>query len=126
MRKAFTIIELLIVVAIISILAAIALPNFLEAQTRAKLARAKADMRTLATGLEVYGVDHHNNMTSVIKGKTASEFHSGFGPSVFHFGKDDTWSARMIRLTTPVAYISSAPRDPFEIEEMQEGYEYRS
>ena len=45
---AFTLIELLIVVAIIAILAAIAVPNFLEAQVRAKISRAKADMRSLA------------------------------------------------------------------------------
>ena len=56
-KYAFTLIQLLIVVAIIAILAAIAVPNFLEAQVRAKTARVKADMRTLATGMESYAVD---------------------------------------------------------------------
>ena len=55
----FTLIELLIVVAIIAILAAIAVPNFLEAQTRAKISRARADMRTITTGLESYHIDHN-------------------------------------------------------------------
>jgi len=41
---AFTLIELLIVVAIIAILSAIAVPNFLEAQTRSKVSRTQADM----------------------------------------------------------------------------------
>jgi len=59
-RFAFTLIELLIVVAIIAILAAIAVPNFLEAQTRAKVSRTKADMRSISTGLEAYAIDHNN------------------------------------------------------------------
>ncbi len=55
--KAFTLIELLIVVAIIAILAAIAVPNFLEAQTRAKVSRVKSDFRTMATAIETYALD---------------------------------------------------------------------
>src|SRR5215211_3402823 len=60
LQKAFTLIELLIVVAIIAILAAIAVPNFLEAQTRAKVSRVKNDQRSLATGLEAYYVDNNS------------------------------------------------------------------
>ena len=55
--RAFTLIELLIVVAIIAILAAIAVPNFLEAQVRAKVSRVKSDMRSLATAIETYRID---------------------------------------------------------------------
>ncbi|MBN1477342.1 prepilin-type N-terminal cleavage/methylation domain-containing protein, partial [Candidatus Sumerlaeota bacterium] len=58
-HRAFTLIELLIVVAIIAILAAIAVPNFLEAQTRAKVSRVKADIRSVATALEAYIVDYN-------------------------------------------------------------------
>lgn len=56
--RAFTLIELLIVVAIIAILAAIAVPNLLEAQIRAKTARVKNDLRTVATALEIFAVDN--------------------------------------------------------------------
>ena len=55
--KGFTLIELLIVIAIILILISIALPNFLEAQIRAKVTRAQGDMNSLATALESYQID---------------------------------------------------------------------
>lgn len=88
LAQAFTLIELLIVVAIIAILAAIALPNFLEAQTRAKIARVKSDQRTMATALEAYRVDNNG--------------YPDFFP-------------RLQKLTTPVSYLSSLPSDPFMV-----------
>jgi prepilin-type N-terminal cleavage/methylation domain-containing protein len=57
--KGFTLIELLIVVAIIAILAAIAIPNFLAAQIRAKVSRARGELRTIAVALESYYVDNN-------------------------------------------------------------------
>jgi len=57
-RKGFTLIELLIVIAIIGILAGIAVPNFLGARTRAKVAKSFADMDAIGKAEEMYFVDN--------------------------------------------------------------------
>ncbi|HPA48466.1 MAG TPA: prepilin-type N-terminal cleavage/methylation domain-containing protein, partial [bacterium] len=57
-RGAFTLIELLIVVAIIGILAAIAVPNFLNARMRATIARMETDVKALGDALMMYRIDH--------------------------------------------------------------------
>ena len=111
MKKAFTLIELLIVVAIIAILAAIAVPNFLEAQVRSKVSRAKSDMRSLATAIESYAVDNKHYPSMVAPNYLDGD---GFlnGPSVFNPGELGV-SSRFIWLTTPQPYITSVFRDPF-------------
>lgn len=111
--KAFTLIELLIVVAIIAILAAIAVPNFLEAQTRAKVSRAMADMRSLVTALETYHIDYNKYIDAV----TNSDMIDHGNASSPH---TPAYSALRL-LSTPIAYMSSIPRSaPFEA---YEGYE---
>ena len=56
-NRGFTLIELLIVIAIILILIAIALPNFLEAQIRAKVTASRANMRSMETAMYSLVVD---------------------------------------------------------------------
>ena len=107
-RRAFTLIELLIVVAIIAILAAIAVPNFLEAQMRAKVSRVKNDLRTIATGLESYRVDYNK-------------------PPPTPFAAPNLVLRVMSnRLTTPVSYLNAGIYDPFMDSQLGDFFYYNT
>ena len=54
----FTLIELLVVISIIGILSTLILPSFISARNAAYQARAKAELRQVATALELYANDH--------------------------------------------------------------------
>ncbi len=96
-RNAFTLIELLIVVAIIGILAAIAVPNFLNAQTRAKLAKVQGDFKALGTAIETYILDW---------GAAPWDKPCPSG--------DHGWASCASRLTTPVAFMNQIIPDVFQ------------
>lgn len=64
-RRGFTLIELMVVIAIIIILAAIAIPNYLKMTERAKRSRLASDMATLATVLETFKTDWGKYPTAV-------------------------------------------------------------
>ena len=107
-RQGCTLIELIVVVAIIAILATIAIPNFLEAQTRAKVSRVKADIRALSTAMEAYAAD--NNAYPYCN------------PAADHAYLTD-----ISVLTTPIAYMTSLPQDVFmntEAEQRKRYYRY--
>ena len=93
-KKAFTLIELLIVVAIIGILAAIAVPNFLNARVRSLVARTYGDMKAVVNAMEMYHLDHGDWIPD----------YDGMGKASYE------WKT-YCSLTTPVTYITSIPLD---------------
>ena len=98
-QRAFTLIELLIVVAIIGILAAIAVPNFMNARLRAAVARSEADMKAAIDALEMYRMDNGKYIRTM------------------------AGASELFQLTTPIAYLNSAPRDYF-LKEHTKGKDY--
>ncbi len=98
-QNGFTLIELLIVIAIILILIAIALPNFLEAQIRARVTKSKAEIRTIGIAMESYYLDWN----------------------VYPWESEDNCASPGLQrsrcglawLTNPIAYITSIPPDTF-------------
>ena len=122
--KGFTLIELLIVVAIIAVLAAIAVPNYMESRTRARVCRAKADMRSLAIAIEMYALDQESYPVPSDED----------GLALLQSGGTDSdannWLALRLpaTLTTPVAYVTSLLPDPFPapMESQDDYYHYTS
>jgi len=85
-RRAVTLLELLLVVLLIAILAAISIPAVMEAQTRSNVAYVHGTMAVMASAMEVYRIDN------------------GAYPPTFYPN----------RVTSPIAYLTSLPQDAFE------------
>ncbi|MCA9424252.1 MAG: prepilin-type N-terminal cleavage/methylation domain-containing protein [Candidatus Omnitrophica bacterium] len=115
--KGFTLIELLIVIAIILILIAIALPNFLEAQQRAKIANVRAGMRGIGTAIEAFRTERGVLLIDFWDDGTAAASER-WRTKLAMIGRDPiipytTFEECYYPLTSPAAYLTSLPIDPF-------------
>ena len=113
--KGFTLIELMVVIAIILILALIAVPAYRNMQERAKKARAQEDMRNIATALEAFYVDWNQypvqatagEMSDAVKAELTGG-NEGSGASI-----NVSTATSVTGETGPISYINSIPDDPF-------------
>jgi general secretion pathway protein G len=67
-KKGFTLVEILIVVVILGILAAIVIPQFTEASTEAKTSSLVTDLQSVRSQIELYKVQHNDNLPGVANG----------------------------------------------------------
>ena len=106
-QKGFTLIELMIVIAIIGILAAIAIPQFSAYRKRSYNSAAQSDLRNATTAQEAYFVDEQTYASAVasITGATFGLYLSqnvtlsvvagsagGYTMKAYHSSGDKTWS----------------------------------
>jgi type IV pilus assembly protein PilA len=105
--KGFTLIELMIVVAIIGILAAIAIPNYMNYQCKAKQSEAKTNLGAIRTSQEAFRAEHDAYTTNlnatgfVIEGEHVYSYTVEQNVNSTHFtasawaddlnGNDDRW-----------------------------------
>lgn len=113
--KGFTLIELMVVIAIILILALIAIPAYRNMQTRARRSRVQSDLRTLANALQMFYTDWSKYPVQTTANRlvetsgAGAELVGGTGATINVSG-----SVSSTGEVGPITYIEKLPIDPFD------------
>lgn len=112
MKKGFSLIEIIIVAALLGILAAIVIPQFREQSLQAKAAAAKADLRILRGAIEYYAVQHNGFAPGYSNGELGLSF---MVPLQLTFYTDEDGNAAGVKSEDfPLGrYLKKFPENPF-------------
>jgi type IV pilus assembly protein PilA len=103
-EKGFTLIELLVVILIIGILAAIAIPAFLNQKSKAQDAAAKTMVRTAATAVETFATDNNGSYA----GASVASLHS-YEPSINTAAGNGAYLASVASTSNSYTLVAVAP-----------------
>ncbi len=98
-QSGFTLIEIMVVIVILGILAAVVVPNIMSRPDEARIAKAKQDIRALSTALDLYKLDNYTHPTTD-QGIEALATKPTSAPEPKHYREE--------------GYLKKVPHDPWQ------------
>jgi len=91
-HNAFTLVEIMVVVGVIALLAAIAVPNFLRARKRSQATRMLEDLRVIDAAIDQYAIEN-NKVTGASVGWNDIQLYLKTGSQLYNSGGQDMFGA---------------------------------